>query len=62
MTLFIGCPYVCDNKNSLGFCKTTACINPKYNGSGTFTVVSDHTELICDVYDGTRSSEEVKSK
>ena len=25
------CPYVCNNKTSLGYCKTTGCINPKYN-------------------------------
>ena len=23
--------YDCTNRNSLGYCKTTACINPKYN-------------------------------
>lgn len=25
------CPYICDNKTEYGYCKTTACINPKYN-------------------------------
>ena len=25
------CGYVCDNKTSEGYCKTTACINPKYS-------------------------------
>lgn len=25
------CPYVCDNKTEFGYCKTTVCINPKYN-------------------------------
>lgn len=24
------CPYNCENKTSFGYCKTTACINPKY--------------------------------
>jgi len=25
----------CDNKNSFGYCKTTCCINPKYNRQKT---------------------------
>ena len=25
------CPFDCTNKNSLGYCQTTACINPLYN-------------------------------
>ena len=25
------CPHICDNKTKYGYCKTTACINPKYN-------------------------------
>ena len=25
------CPYFCLNKTDLGYCKTTVCINPKYN-------------------------------
>ena len=49
------CLYVCENKTEYGYCKTTACINPKHNGSGTYKItVSDHTELNRDVYDGTR--------
>ena len=49
------CLYVCENKTECGYCKTTACINPRYNGSGTYTVtVSNHTELNRDVYSGTR--------
>ena len=24
------CPYECDNKTEYGYCKTTGCINPKY--------------------------------
>ena len=55
MSLFNMCQHVCDNKTAEGFCKTTACINPKYNGSGTYTImVSDHTESNRDVYNGTK--------
>lgn len=25
------CPYPCYNKNELGYCLTTGCINPNYN-------------------------------
>ena len=25
------CPYDCENKTELGYCKTTACINPAFN-------------------------------
>lgn len=25
------CPHVCGNKTEFGYCKTTVCINPKYN-------------------------------
>lgn len=32
------CPYICDNKTSLGYCQTTGCINPKYNGSGVYLI------------------------
>ena len=53
------CLYVCGNKTEYGYCKTTVCINPKHNGSGTYVVtVSNHTELNRDVYDGTRSEQE----
>ena len=24
------CPYNCSNKTEYGYCKTTGCINPKY--------------------------------
>ena len=24
------CPYDCDNKTEYGYCKSTGCINPKY--------------------------------
>ena len=27
--------YDCANRNSFGYCKTTACINPKYSNIGT---------------------------
>lgn len=26
------CDKVCDNKTSLGYCRTTACIKPEYGG------------------------------
>ena len=59
MSLFNMCPYVCGNKTPEGFCKTTACINPNYNGGGTYKItVSDHTELNRDVYNGTRSEQD----
>ena len=25
------CPFNCSNKNELGYCLTTGCINPNYN-------------------------------
>ena len=25
------CPYICENKNEYGYCKTTVCINQKFN-------------------------------
>lgn len=34
------CPYICDNKTEYGYCKTTACINHKYNQN---YIVSNHT-------------------
>lgn len=27
--------YDCTNRNNFGYCKTTACINPKYSNIGT---------------------------
>ena len=36
------CPYNdCQNRTDLGYCKTTACINPKYNRF-TFNTASDY--------------------
>ena len=35
------CPYNCENKTLSGYCKTTACINPKYQG--TRTIRLEHT-------------------
>ena len=32
------CPFICDFKTSEGYCKVTACVNPKHNGSGTYTL------------------------
>ena len=37
------CPYMCGNKSSSGWCNSTACINPKYNGYSK-TIVVDETE------------------
>lgn len=34
------CPYICDNKTEYGYCKTTACINQKYN---TTYIISNRT-------------------
>ena len=41
--LYGPCLKVCENKTEYGYCRTTACINPKYNGRGTF--VSNRTEI-----------------
>ena len=58
MTSFISrfgiCPYVCSNRNEIGYCKTTACINPKYNGIQTY-YVSDHTEATYPLEPGTQT-------
>ena len=32
------CPYNCENKTLSGYCKTTACINPKYQGTRTIKI------------------------
>lgn len=32
------CSHVCPFKASSGFCSVTACVNPKYNHSGTYVV------------------------
>ena len=32
------CPFICDFKTSEGYCKVTACVNPKHNGSGTYII------------------------
>lgn len=34
------CPYVCENKTEYGYCKSTTCINPKYNSN---YICSNHT-------------------
>ena len=43
------CGYVCGNKTSEGYCKTTGCINPKINGSIAFTLNSPITEEQWDI-------------
>ena len=40
-TEFGRCPYACGNKTADGWCRTTACINPDHNGSGTFVIGKD---------------------
>ena len=43
------CPHICDNKTKYGYCKTTACINPKYNQSyivSTYTLTNDELKKI----------------
>ena len=39
------CPYVCNNKSSSGWCSTTVCINPMYNGHNK-TIVVDKQEIV----------------
>lgn len=36
------CPYDCKMKSSSGYCMMTACMNPKYNGSGTWYAKTCH--------------------
>ena len=36
------CPFVCFNKSENGYCKTTGCINPKYQQS-IFNSYSNNT-------------------
>lgn len=45
------CPYICDNKTEYGYCKATACINPKYNqiciiSSQTLTLTNEELRKI----------------
>lgn len=32
------CPFACDNKTEFGYCRTTACISPKYGSSRSITL------------------------
>ena len=43
--MFYGnCPYWdCPNRNELGYCKTTACINPKYQNNTYRTTATTST-------------------
>ena len=36
------CPYVCDNKSYSGWCNSTVCINPKYNGRNRIEYATEH--------------------
>ena len=41
------CPYICDNKTEYGYCKTTYCINQKYNKkavTSNYTLPNDELE------------------
>ena len=31
------CPYDCNNKNELGYCRSTGCVNPEYQQIVFFT-------------------------
>lgn len=35
------CPYECGNKSSSGWCTSTACVNPEYNGSGEKIILNE---------------------
>ena len=37
---FGSCPYICNNKTEFGYCKTTVCVNPKYN---SFCITNNKT-------------------
>jgi len=32
------CPYVCDFKTDLGYCKFTACVNPAHGGDPNYGI------------------------
>ena len=38
------CPYICNLKNSYGYCQLTACTNPEHNGSGIYIVGTSYDE------------------
>ena len=40
------CKYNCDNKTDLGYCKTTACINPKHNGLTETLTMADSSGML----------------
>ena len=44
--MFNKCQYNCNLQTPDGYCKVTACINQRYNGSGTYTVDRDDLEKI----------------
>lgn len=47
--------YECTNRNSFGYCKTTACINPKYSNIGTAQYGQDVQKRIVTNADRIRS-------
>lgn len=40
------CPFLCSNKTSLGYCKTTGCINSRYYNMIVDCKVNDAIECI----------------
>lgn len=44
--------YDCPYRTEFGYCKFTACINTKYNGSGTFLIVDNEDTKIKDLVYG----------
>ena len=38
------CLHHCTYQTSDGYCEFTACINPKFNGSGTYIIKDDKKE------------------
>lgn len=45
--MYAKCPYNCDNKTCLGYCKTTVCINPERNRViyDVHTTISEHRSV-----------------
>ena len=41
------CPYQCDNKTEFGYCKTTWCINPKYQMIVQYTNSNNNVPSPC---------------
>lgn len=49
--LYGNCPYWdCSNRNELGYCKTTTCINPKYQSNFYYTTTSTSMDSKNQIY------------